>query len=83
MFTLGGREAEHTIRRVLAYQHVTGASAPMVKTAASMIENAGSAQAYADSVADQGVTLWRLGRERSIALEIAVNETVRVEDPEP
>ncbi|NNM33908.1 MAG: hypothetical protein HKO53_12615 [Gemmatimonadetes bacterium] len=76
VFQLEADEAESVLRRILAYQHITGASEDMVKDAAREIEGAGSAAEFRARVADQRMTLWRLGRERSIALEIAVNEAV-------
>lgn len=76
VFQLEADEAESVLRRILAYQHITGASESMVKEAAKAIETAGSAAGFRNQVADQRMTLWRLGRERSIALEIAVNEAV-------
>lgn len=75
VFRLENDHAERVLQRVLAYQHITGASEAMVRDAAGAIEAAGSAQDFRDSVANERMTLWRLGRERSIALEIAVNET--------
>ena len=76
VFELEGEEAESVLRRVLAYQHITGASETLIKDAAKAIEEKGSASDFRSFVASQRMTLWRLGRERSIALEIAVNEAV-------
>ena len=74
VFVLQGTEASSVLKRILAYQHVTGASETAIKDAARAIESAGSASAFQSAVARERVTLWRLGRERSVALEIAVNE---------
>ncbi|MGI9628000.1 MAG: hypothetical protein ACR2QM_14275 [Longimicrobiales bacterium] len=75
VFELKGQEGEGVLRRILAYQHITGASESAVKDAARAIEDAGSAAGFRKQTASDRVTLWRLGRQRSIALEIAVNET--------
>lgn len=76
VYLLRGAEAENTLRRVLAYQHISGASKKTVRDAARVIEDQGSAGAYARAVGREGTSLWRLGSVRSIALEIALNESV-------
>ena len=75
VFRLDGDVADRVLRRVLAYQHISGASESMIRDAAGAIEAAGSPQAFRDHLAEERMTLWRLGRERSVALEIAVNES--------
>lgn len=74
VFLLYGEEAEGVLRRVLAYQHVAGAGERTIRGAVRAIEAAGSPALFRKDAADQRVTLWRLGRERSVALEIAVAE---------
>lgn len=76
VYLLQGAEAENTLRRVLAYQHISGASERMLREAARVIEERGSADAYARSVGRGSASLWSLGSTRSIALEIALNESV-------
>ena len=76
IFQLEHDEAETVLRRILAYQHITGATESMIRDAAKAIDAAGSASGFRAEIADERMTLWRLGRERSIALEIAVNEAV-------
>ncbi len=75
-YRLRGRDAEFTLRRVLAYQHIMGASERRLDDAAGVIELAGSAREYVRHVGDGGVSLRRLGPTRTVALEIALNDTV-------
>lgn len=76
VYVLEGTEAENVLRRALAYQHVAGAGDRTVRDAVHEIERSGSTEAYCDQVSGETVSLWKLGRTRSIALEIAVNERV-------
>lgn len=76
VYLLQGTEAENALRRVLAYQHISGASEKTLRDAARAIEEQGDAEAYARAVGGGGTSLWSLGSVRSIALEIALNETV-------
>ena len=74
---LTGMEAEHVVRRSLAWMHHVGASEQRVRSAASAIEAAGSAERLVRAVAERRVTLDRLetvDRAHAVALEIAVNE---------
>lgn len=73
-FLITGAEAEHTLRRVLAYQNFAGAREAEVRSATSLIESAGSAPTLARSLAGQGRRLSSIDVTSSIALEIAVNE---------
>jgi len=75
-YRLRGRDAELTLRRVLAYQHIMGASDRELDDAALLIERSGSAPAFVRHVGDDGVSLRRLGPVRTVALEIALNDTV-------
>jgi len=76
VYTIQGPEAENTLRRVLAYQHISGASEGAIRDAARVIEQAGSLEQYETLVSTHRKSLWGMGKTRSIALEIAVNETV-------
>ena len=71
---LEGQEAEHTLRRVLAYHHHSGATQERVVSATRLIEEAGSAPDLARILAKDGRRLGDLRRTGAIALEIAANE---------
>jgi hypothetical protein len=71
---LEGREAEHTVRRVLAYHHFEGAAERTVKSATRLIEEAGSPSELTRILLKDGRRLGDLGRTGGIALEIAANE---------
>ena len=73
-YRLEGAEAEHTLRRVLAYQHIEGASSDSIEAASHAIEASGSAQDFMHQAGDAGTSLWRMQRHHALALEIAVNE---------
>ncbi len=72
---LTGREAEHAVRRVLAYHHFAGASESRIKSATRLIDEAGSADRLGRIVLGQGRRLGDLRRTGAIALEIAANES--------
>jgi hypothetical protein len=74
VYTIDGREAELVLRRCLAYQNITGATERTVKDAARAIEEAGSAGDFALDSIERRECLWKMGRTRTIALEIAVSE---------
>lgn len=76
VYTIEGGEAETSLRRVLAYQHISGASLGAIKDAAQVIEDAGSVENFERVVSAQRKSLWGMGQTKSIALEIALNETV-------
>ena len=76
VFDLRGSQAENVLRRVLAYQHISGANERMVKDAASEITRAGGLSAYTHTLATGERSLWRMGPSRTLALEIALNDTV-------
>ncbi|MFC1575860.1 hypothetical protein ACFL5A_04385 [Gemmatimonadota bacterium] len=71
---LQGREAEHTLRRVLAYHHFDGASERIVTSATRLIQEAGSPDDLSRILLGDGKRLGDLGRTGGIALEIAANE---------
>lgn len=75
---LEGVGAQHVLRRVLAYHHYQGASENRVREATRVIENAGSAERLARSVAARSIRLDRLRKKQNrtdaIALEIALND---------
>ena len=71
---LQGREAEHTLRRVLAYHHFEGASERTVSSATRLIQEAGTPSELTRILLKDGKRLGSLGRTGGIALEIAANE---------
>ncbi len=73
-FLITGVEAEHLLRRVLAYQNFAGAKEDQVRRATSLIQSAGSAPTLAQSVARAGHPLESMDATQAIALEIAINE---------
>jgi len=76
VYELSGDVAENVLRRILAYQNIMGASERRIVEAARTIEDAGSVGAFAASVTDRRRSLWKLRGPQSVALEIALNETV-------
>ncbi|MGH7445439.1 MAG: hypothetical protein ACREKM_11200 [Longimicrobiales bacterium] len=75
VFDIEGPQAVTLLRRVLAYQHIMGASERQVRDAADEIAAAGSADAFVRTAASGRASLWRLGPQRSLALEIALGES--------
>lgn len=75
VYRLLGDDAIHTLRRVLAYQQIDGASDRLLDDAASTIRDAGTATDLVRRLADGRASLWRLGAMRRLALEIALNDT--------
>ena len=76
VYELKGEAAENALRRILAYQNITGASERRIVDAACAIEHAGSAGAFASDVTGRRQTLWRMGSLGTLALEIALSESV-------
>jgi hypothetical protein len=72
---LRGREAEHTLRRVLAYHHFAGASERQVSDATRLIQEAGTPEALTRVLVRNGKRLGDLGQTGGFALEIAANES--------
>jgi hypothetical protein len=72
---LTGPQAEHTLRRVLAYHHFEGASERTVTSATRLIQEAGSPSDLTRILLRDGKRLGNLGRTGGIALEIAANES--------
>ena len=79
VYSIEGPESENVLRRVLAYQHIMGAPEVTIRDAARAIEEAGGTdpQGLEKLVSSQGQkSLWGMGKTHSIALEIAINESV-------
>jgi hypothetical protein len=72
---LEGSEAEHTLRRVLAYHHFSGASEQRVLRATRLIQEAGSPDDLTRILLRDGKRLRDLGQTGGIALEIAANDS--------
>jgi len=73
---IGGSEAETVLRKILAYQHITGATEETIEDASRVIESVGSAEAFEAQVTKELRSLWGMGKTHSIALEISVNDSV-------
>jgi hypothetical protein len=76
VYHLQGYEAESVLRRVLAYQNVTGAGEQALRDAVREVEAAGSPEHFLASVASEAPFLRELGFSRAVGLEIALNEGV-------
>jgi hypothetical protein len=76
VYELTGEGAEMVLRRLLAYQNIWGASEKRIGDAATAIEQAGSAGEFTTAITSRRETLWRMGSTKTVALEIALNETV-------
>ena len=76
IYHLQGYEAESVLRRVLAYQNVSGAGERTLEDAVRQVEEAGSPERFLASVAAEAPFLRELGFSRAIAMEIALNEGV-------
>ena len=76
VYELHGDVAENVLRRVLAYQNISGASERRITDAAHAIEEAGSAGGFAAAATTDRHSLWKLGSTATVALEIALNESV-------
>ncbi len=74
-YRLKGEMAETTLRRILAYQHIEGASAEVVDAASTAIERAGTLQGFIEQVCHESASLWRMNPVHAVGLEIAVNES--------
>ncbi|HSM03298.1 MAG TPA: hypothetical protein VK858_01700 [Longimicrobiales bacterium] len=75
VYRIRGRSAETALRRVLAYQNVTGASEGLIQHASQALEEAGTLESYTRAAVARRESLWKMGTAGAIALEIAVNET--------
>lgn len=73
VFDLTGEDAHLVLRRVLAYQQVGIPRDREVHEAASIVQRAGSADRLLQELSTGRSSLWRLGRERRIALQIALD----------
>ncbi len=76
VYEIEGPEAQDVLRRILAYQHIAGATEGTIKDASQVIESVGSSEAFEALVTKERRSLWGMGKTRSIALEIALNESV-------
>lgn len=76
IYRLEGPPAEAALRRMLAYQNISGADERMIRDATAAIEVSGSPGAFVRGTAEHRRTLWRMGRPGTVALEIALSETV-------
>ena len=73
IYHLQGYEAESVLRRVLAYQNITGADEGTLTEAVGEVEGAGSPEAFLEGVARVGPFLRELSFPRAVGLEIALS----------
>ncbi len=76
---LEGAAAGEALRRILAWQNAAGAPDDVVRAAVRRLEAAGDPEAFQRTVegeGENGTTLWRLGPERAVALEMAVTDAL-------
>ena len=78
-YRLTGGDARQVLRRALAYQNVGGATDRQVETAAARIDAAGSPPRLIRAVGTGRQSLWSLGKEGALALEIALSESIEAE----
>ncbi len=76
IYHLKGYEAESVLRRVLAYQNITGAGEQTVEEAVRQIDAAGSPEAFMQASLEDGPFLRELAFPQAVALEISLNEGV-------
>jgi hypothetical protein len=76
VYNLRGYEAESVLRRVLAYQNITGAEEQAVEDAVREVEAAGTPDAYLNSIAGRSPFLRELSFAQSVGLEISLSEGV-------
>jgi hypothetical protein len=76
VYEIHGDVAENVLRRVLAYQNIAGASERRITDAARIIEGAGSAGEFTLAATRKRESLWKMGATGTVALEIALNESV-------
>jgi hypothetical protein len=76
VFDVAGDDAALVLRRVLAYQHVAGASPRQLREATKLVERAGTGGRLVAELATGSTSLWRLGATRALALDIALNHAV-------
>jgi len=76
VYHLQGYEAESVLRRVLAYQNITGAGENAVERAVKEVETAGSPESFLNSILEEGTFLRELAFPQAIALEMSLNEGV-------
>lgn len=75
IYRIEGPQAETTLRRVLAYQNISGASEGLIRHASHVIEDAGSPGEFTLEAARSGQSLWKMGPVGAVALEIALAES--------
>jgi hypothetical protein len=76
VYHLKGYEAESVLRRVLAYQNVSGAGEKAVEAAVKEVQAAGSTEKFLTSVLKEGNFLRELAFPQAVALEMSLTEGV-------
>jgi hypothetical protein len=72
VFDVAGDDAHLLLQRVLAYQHVAGATDRDVGAATRLIRDAGSPERLITELATGRSSLWRIGPLRTLAMEMAL-----------
>ncbi|CAN5722126.1 hypothetical protein BH23GEM9_BH23GEM9_12800 [soil metagenome] len=72
VFDVSGDDALLLLRRSLAYQNIDGGADRDVGNALHLIRDAGSADRLIDDLATGRSSLWRMGRMRTLALEMSL-----------
>ena len=78
-YRLQGTEARRVLRRALAYQNVGGATDRQVDAASTRIESAGTPGRLIGALSTGRQSLWSLGKDGALALEIALSESIEAE----
>lgn len=73
VFDVAGDDAHLLLQRVLAYQHVAGATDRDVGAAARLIQEAGTPERLIAQLSTGRASLWRIGPLRTLAMEMALN----------
>lgn len=78
-YRLTGQDARLVLRRALAYQNVGGASEKQIDEAALRIGRAGAPERLVREISRSRQSLWSLGKDGTLALEIALADAVEAE----
>jgi hypothetical protein len=78
-YRLRGADARRVLRRALAYQNVGGGSDRQIELATGAIDAAGSPDRLIAGVSTGRQSLWSLGKDGALALEIALSDAIEAE----
>ena len=74
VYRIEGDDASFLLRRVLAYQQISGASGGVLDDAIARIRAVGSASDFLRRLPERRASLWRMGPAGRLAIEIALND---------